>query len=170
MAQGDVTQIRVGGHAIGIMGLHEAMESIAKDFEGRPDPEVEAELLKRLSGKNYIPPPAKDAYGKAFLREFKRYLGKPFDEEICEGLEIKVLGSGCARCDSLERELIEVMAETDLKADIEHVRDIKEIGRYGVMGSPALIINGEVKSVGRIPPRREIIEWLRAATKNGVSE
>jgi len=52
------------------------------------------------------------------------------------------------------------MAETNLSADLDHVTDIKEIGRYGIMGNPALIINGKVMSVGRVPPKGKIKEWL----------
>jgi len=78
-------------------------------------------------------------------------------------LEIKVLGAGCAQCDRLEQEIIQVMAESGIRADIEHVRDIKEIGRYGVMGTPALLINGEVKSVGSVPPKTKLIKWLKEA-------
>jgi protein-disulfide isomerase len=48
-----------------------------------------------------------------------------------------------------------------LSADLEHVRDVKEIGRYGVMGTPALIINGRVKCVGSVPPREKIVKWLK---------
>jgi hypothetical protein len=48
-------------------------------------------------------------------------------------------------------------------ADIEHIRDFKEIGRYGVMGIPALIINGKVISVGKIPTKRQLAEWLTDA-------
>jgi hypothetical protein len=62
------------------------------------------------------------------------------------------------------------MAEIDLAADLEHVRDIKEIGRYGVMGTPALIINGEVKAVGRVPSRGQIKNWLKQATPDGCIE
>jgi protein-disulfide isomerase len=58
---------------------------------------------------------------------------------------------------------MEVMAETGIAADIEHVRDIREIGKYGVLGMPALIINGEVKSVGKVPPRKRLEEWLKEA-------
>ncbi|MBW1700627.1 MAG: thioredoxin family protein [Deltaproteobacteria bacterium] len=78
-------------------------------------------------------------------------------------MEIKVLGPGCAQCDGLEQTLMQVMAEINLAADIEHVRDIKEIGKYGVMGSPALLINGKVKSVGRVPPKNKLKEWLTEA-------
>ncbi|MBN1104161.1 MAG: thioredoxin family protein [Deltaproteobacteria bacterium] len=75
-------------------------------------------------------------------------------------MEIKVLGPGCAQCDRLEQELMSVMSESGIAADVEHVRDIKEIGKYGVMGTPALIINGKVKSVGKVPPRSKLKEWL----------
>jgi len=44
--------------------------------------------------------------------------------------------------------------------EVGHVTDIKKIGKYGVMGTPALIINGEVKSVGSVPPKAKIKEWL----------
>jgi protein-disulfide isomerase len=67
------------------------------------------------------------------------------------------------QCDRLEQELMQVMAESGIIADMEHVRDIKEIGRYGVMGTPALLINGQVKSVGKVPAKSKIIEWLKEA-------
>jgi len=53
--------------------------------------------------------------------------------------------------------------QLDLAADLEHVRDIKEIGKYGVMGMPALLINGKVLSVGRVPPKAKLKEWLEEA-------
>ena len=67
------------------------------------------------------------------------------------------------QCDRLARELTEVMAETGIPADVEHVRDVGEIGRYGVMGTPALVINGRVKAVGRVPTRRRLAAWLAEA-------
>ena len=163
MSQEDVVQIKVDGQAVGIMGLKTAMEEMAEEYAERPDGEVGPELLARLSKKNYIPNPAKENYEKAFLREFKKFLGKPYEEEVPGGVEIKVLGQGCVQCDRLERELMEVMAEIDVAADLEHVRDIKEIGKYGVMGTPALLINGKVMSVGRVPPKAKLKEWLREA-------
>jgi len=48
----------------------------------------------------------------------------------------------------------------NLPADFEHVTDIKEIGKYGVMGMPVLIINGKVMSAGRVPTKGKIKEWL----------
>ena len=164
MSQDQFTQIKVDKQSVGIIGLKHVMEEMAEEYGERPDSEIQAELLKRLSRKNYIPDRAREIYGKAFLREFNRFLGRPYDEEPSGALEIKVLGPGCVQCDGLERAVMEVMAEMDLAGDLEHVRDIKEIGKYGVMGTPALIINGTVKAVGRVPPKNRIKRWLEEAT------
>ena len=163
MSQRDVRQIKVGKHTIGIIGLDSMIKEVADDFSGKPEFEIQAELLKRLSRGNYIPGNIREEYGKAFLREFNKFLGKDYEEEVFEGLEVKVLGQGCAQCDRLTQELMYVMAEFKLIADIEHVRDLKEIGKYGVMGMPALIINQKVKSVGCVPPKNKLIEWLNEA-------
>lgn len=165
MSQDDITQIKVGTFPIGIVGLKAAIAEVAEKFGDRPDEQIIVKLMDRLGRRNYIPEKAKEDYERAFLREFKKSLGKPFEEAAPAGLEIKVLGSSCATCDRLEKDLIEVMAEMDIAADLEHVRDIKAIGQYGVLGTPALIINGRVKSVAKIPPRNKLKEWLIEAKK-----
>jgi protein-disulfide isomerase len=58
---------------------------------------------------------------------------------------------------------MEVLTETRIAASVDHVRDIKEIARFGVMGTPALLINGKVMAVGNIPPRDKIRRWLTEA-------
>jgi small redox-active disulfide protein 2 len=163
MTDADVSQVRVGEFTVGIIGLKSVLQDMAGEWAEKPDAQVAAELVERLSVKNYIPESAKVLYGMAFLREFKKFTGKPYTEEAPDQLEIKILGPGCANCDRLEREVMEAVSELDLPAGIDHVRDIREIGSYGVMGSPALIINGKVKSVGRVPMRSEIRKWLMEA-------
>ena len=152
--------IKVDKQSVGIVGLKSAMEKMAEDCEESSDDEVAAGLLNRLSEKNYIPNRVKKNYAKAFLREFKKFSGKPYEQEVSEEVVIKVLGQGCVQCDRLERELMEVLAEINLAADLEHVRKIKEIGEYGVMGMPALLINGKIMSVGRVPAKSTLKEWL----------
>jgi small redox-active disulfide protein 2 len=160
MSKDDVKQIKVGSHTTGIIGLKNVVEDVAKEFAEKQDEEIKAELLKRLSKKNYISDRTRESYGKAFLREFNIFLGKPYDEDDSEGLEIKVLGPGCPQCDRLEMELMEIMTEMNLPADLEHITDIKEIGKYGVMGMPALIVNGKVMCTGKVPTKRKLKEWL----------
>jgi Thioredoxin domain len=163
MAQDEVVQIRVGGQAVGIIGLKPAIEEVAETCRDRPEAEVQAELLRRLSKRNYIPDRARAEYGQAFFREFRKFLGTPLEGEGSTGLEVNVLGPGCVQCDRLEQELMAAMAELNLAGDIQHIRDVKEIGTYGVMGTPALIINGKVKSVGKVPPKSKLMEWLKGA-------
>ena len=157
--------ITIDGNRIGIAGLDEAIDRMAADFAGRDDGSVGEELLKRLSGRNYIPPKARERYSAAFVREFRRRLGQPFEAEKRRGLEIRVLGPGCAQCDQLETLLRQVLAECRLEADLEHVRDIKEIAAYGAMTIPALVVNEKVVSVGRVPSKEKIKEWLLAANE-----
>ena len=57
------------------------------------------------------------------------------------------------------------MAELNIAADLEHVRDPLEIGNFGAMDMPALIINGEVKASGSVPPKSKLKEWLLEAAK-----
>ncbi len=163
MGQSDVTQIKVAGQPVGIIGLKDALKEIEGHCEGMSDEKIRDELTKRLSKSNYLPDRVKAAYGDSFLREFKKLIGAPYEDEASDGLDVKILGPGCANCDRLEMEVMAAMSELKLPGSIDHVIDIKEIGKYGVMGTPALVINGQIKSVGRVSPRAQIKEWLKSA-------
>lgn len=76
---------------------------------------------------------------------------------------IKILGSGCAKCNRLEQLAREAVAELGLTADFEHVRDMEQIMAYPVMTTPALVVDEQVKVAGRIPSKDELLSWLRAA-------
>jgi len=168
MSEDKVTRINVGGHATGIIGLGPIIEEVAKEFKSRTDDEIKDELLNRLSRKNYINSRTRDMYGHAFLREYKKFVGEPFEDTEAGGLEIKVLGPGCPRCEKLEQDLMAMMAELNIAADLEHVRNPIDIANYGVMGSPGLIINGKVKAVGSVPPQKKLKEWLLEAAKSST--
>ena len=75
-------------------------------------------------------------------------------------MEIKILGPGCANCQKVEKLVREVAAEAGVEADIEKVSDIMKIAKYGVFGTPAVVVDGQVKSVGKIPKKEEILAWL----------
>ena len=75
-------------------------------------------------------------------------------------MEIKVLGPGCPKCELTKKNVKDAVAEAGVNASIEKVTDIKEISKYGVFGTPAVIVDGKVKSVGKVPPTEEIKKWL----------
>ncbi len=150
---------------MGIIRLKHVLQEVSREFDGRPDNEVTAELIRRLSKFNYIPENSQKDYGQAFLREFKKFVGQPYERNKIEGLEIKVLGSGCPCCDDLEQDLMALMTEMNLAADIEHVTDPSEIADYGVTGTPALVINGKVKAVGSMPKKTQLRTMFIDAAK-----
>ena len=75
-------------------------------------------------------------------------------------MEIKVLGPGCARCRETEALVKEAIAENRVDARVEKVTDMKDIARLGVLTPPALVIDGQVKCVGKVPKKKEILSWL----------
>jgi small redox-active disulfide protein 2 len=75
-------------------------------------------------------------------------------------MEIKVLGTGCAKCKSLEKLTNEVIAESKIEATVEKVEDIYKIMQFGVMSTPALVINQKVVLSGRLPSAAELKEIL----------
>jgi small redox-active disulfide protein 2 len=163
MSSDEISQIKIGGHRTGIIGLKSILSEVAETCAAQSDEEIYTVLLKRLGQRNYIPEKVQREYGQAFLREFNKFTGRPVADSEPDGLEIKVLGPGCARCNRLEQDLIAVMAEMGMAADLEHVTDIAEIGSYGVMGTPALVINREIKAVGSVPPKPKLKQWLQEA-------
>jgi small redox-active disulfide protein 2 len=76
-------------------------------------------------------------------------------------IEIKVLGSGCARCNELEKMCFNVAAENNIDADIKKVSDLKEIMSFGIMQTPGLIINGKVKISGKLPTASTLLNWMQ---------
>lgn len=71
-------------------------------------------------------------------------------------MDIKVLGTGCLKCKSLEKSVYNALAELNVAADVNKVEDIVEIMNYGVMTTPALVIDGKVVVKGRVPSVDEI--------------
>jgi small redox-active disulfide protein 2 len=78
-------------------------------------------------------------------------------------MEVKVLGTGCAKCKRLEQIAREAAAEAGIEATFTKVSQIKEIMAYPIVGTPALVIDEEVKSSGRLPQKQEVIGWLTDA-------
>jgi len=76
-------------------------------------------------------------------------------------MDIKVLGPGCPKCQQTEKLVKEAVAEAGVVADIEKVTDAMEIAGYGVFGTPSVVVDGEVKSVGKIPKKEEIFSWIK---------
>jgi small redox-active disulfide protein 2 len=75
-------------------------------------------------------------------------------------ISVKVLGPGCSKCRTLEAKVREVVAKNNIDATITKVEDINEMMSYGIMMTPALVVNEQVKSYGIIPKEEQILSWL----------
>ena len=76
-------------------------------------------------------------------------------------MKIEVLGTGCARCNTTEEIVKQAVLDSGIEAEVVKVKDIREIAKYGVMVTPAVVIDGELKSVGKIPDLEEVLEWIK---------
>lgn len=78
-----------------------------------------------------------------------------------EGASVKVLGSGCAKCNQLETAAKEALKQLGMDPAIDHVTDFSQIAAYGVMSTPALVIDGKVVSFGKVLKTEEIVKFLQ---------
>lgn len=79
-------------------------------------------------------------------------------------VSVKILGTGCKKCQTLESKVRDLITRNGIDAVVEKVTDIQEMVNYGIMMTPGLIINEKVKSYGIIPKDDQIINWLKEGT------
>lgn len=160
-----VLRIPVGGNPVGMVDLEEIF-SQARDQHGWSEVQLEKFLLEEAKKRNFIPSKMEGIYAQALLKAFKRFCGEEVEEDS-PGLQVRILGGGCVNCQKLERETLSALGELNLVADFDKEEDPRKIAQYGVLGISALVINGKVKSVGRVPSREQIKKWLSEAKERG---
>jgi hypothetical protein len=159
MDEKDYRLILVGNTQVGLIGLKEIFEELESQ-RGRPESDLKQMLIEKAGKKNYIPHSVKEEYAKALYREFKKSLGEKVEEEKGGFLEVAILGPGCYSCNKLEQDVMAVLSETGIQASLNHITDPKLMAQYGILPTPALIINGKMKSKGTLPSKSIIKKWL----------
>ena len=76
-------------------------------------------------------------------------------------MEIKVLGPGCPKCQQTEKIVREAVAEAGVDAQVEKITDIMKIMTFGVISTPAVVVDGQVKSSGKVPKKEEVKNWIK---------
>jgi hypothetical protein len=159
MEEKDYRLIFVGNTQVGLIGLKEIFEEL-KTQRGKSESDLKQALVEKVGKNNYIPSSASLEYEKSLFREFKKFLGEKVEEERNGALEIAILGPGCYSCNKLEQDVMAVLSETGIVAALNHITDPKLMAQYGILPTPALIINGKVKSKGTVPLKSMIKKWL----------
>ncbi len=76
-------------------------------------------------------------------------------------MKVQILGSGCAKCKTLEERVRQLVAKHQLPVEVEKVTDLQEMVKYGIMMTPGLVVDGVLKSVGSIPKDNQLLEWMK---------
>lgn len=159
MEEKDYHLVIVGRDKVGLVGLNEIFDEL-KTQKGKTESLLKEMLVERAGKKNYIPASSREEYGRTLFREFRKFLGEKVEEERGGFLEVTILGPGCYSCDNLEQDVMAVLSETGIEASLNHITDPRLMAQYGILPTPALLINGKVKSTGRVPPKSVIKKWL----------
>jgi len=77
-------------------------------------------------------------------------------------MNIKVLGPGCAKCAEVERIVREAVAESGKDVEVEKIKDMQEFMKYGVFSTPAVVVDEQVKAMGKVPAKKEVLAWINA--------
>jgi len=159
-----ITQIYIGRGAVGLTGLAEIFQELARSPLESSDA-LQEDLLRRVAARNYVPPEARPAYRQALWREFRRFRGEEVEEEPASGLVIEVLGLGCAGCRSFYQGVMEILARHNIMAAPEYITDPARLKKFSIGTFPALVINGQVVLSGRIPSAAELAKLLAGGPK-----
>ncbi|MBC8208237.1 MAG: thioredoxin family protein [Desulfobulbaceae bacterium] len=149
--------LKIGQATIGLIGLDVGLnQALAKELN--TDEAVDL-IFPLVSRQNYIPAGMESQYKEAIAKEYRRMTGE--ETEDSEDITIRVFGSGCVSCNAIRERVIDALMRAGIKADIEQIYDLDEIGRQGITATPALMINGELKIAGIQPTVAQIEAWLR---------
>ncbi len=75
-------------------------------------------------------------------------------------MKIRVLGPGCPKCAEVMRIVTEAVAESGKAVDTEKVSDMQEFMKYGVFSTPAVVVDDQVKAVGKVPGKKDVLGWI----------
>lgn len=157
----EITQLTIGGQKIGLTGLTEIFESLMQQNLS-DGVELKKQLLQQVCVQNYVPESRSEDYAQALLREYKKFAGLPVELVVEKSTfpTIRILGPGCAACDTMEKDVKAILAELNIAADIDHVRDINQIAEYGMVRTPSLVINDQIVLNGRSLPKSQLKKLL----------
>ena len=77
-------------------------------------------------------------------------------------MNILVLGPGCLKCTEAEKIVKAALQEAGVEASVEKITDFQEIAKLGVFSTPAVVIDGEIKCVGKVPAKNEVTDWINS--------
>lgn len=158
-----VIKVSIGGHSIGITGLEDIFQEVKA--MGLSDSELLKDLiLDKVKVKNYIPSKAMPIYREDLYEEYLVFTGELAKRRSSSSVpEVRLFGAGCANCEKIDEMIKNILARESTGADYQHITDIKEIARAGIMGTPTLMVNGSILLSGHVPAEKQLEKMLLTA-------
>ncbi len=162
----EITTINIGGQRIGLIGLIDIFINL-KAMNLTDDSDISHHLIEQVKIQNYVPDSRIDDYNQALLREYKKFAGLPVENTMEKSTfpTIRILGPGCAACETMEKNVRAILTELNVAADVDHVRDVNQIAEYGMVRTPSLVINDEIVLNGRSLPKSQLTSMLETKLK-----
>lgn len=151
----DISKINVGNVQIGIAGLNKIIDEVKASQISEED-QLQVILLEKVKINNYVPPSKENEYAAALLKCYKKSIGVQVEADSAEGLVFYILDPGCPACDQLERDTKSILAELNMAANVEHIRNVNEIASFGFIRTPALVLNKKIILSGRTLPKIQL--------------
>jgi small redox-active disulfide protein 2 len=160
-----VRQISIGGNTVGIIGLDEIFDEV-RAMKIAEESELKDMIFSKVKARNYVAPGQEDVYREDLFDEYQVHVGQKKSRTRKSGVTaVRVYGAGCPSCKMLDRMVMEVIAAKGLTVDYQYVTDNREIAATGILGSPALAINGKIVAIGNVPSRGQIEKILMEANE-----
>lgn len=165
---GGPQKLRVGNSVVRVAGLDQLLDRAREQGWQAAQQDLSQHLLAGLrAAGNYIPPPVEADYAEALVAAYRQFLDarRPATAGARGGaVKIEILGPGCARCRATEENVRQALAELKVEAEVVHITDMLDIGRRRVTLTPGVIIDGQIRSSGRVPEVKEVKDWLARVT------
>jgi len=162
MLENDIKQIVIDGHRISLVGLQESFIRI-KEMGIKDRAQLKEQIVREIEKQNYIAPSFKEKYAAALYEEYQLFIGEIKERRESGPLTIRVIGPGCYNCERLFELTLQVISEMGISADLGKLTDPADKAKFGITATPALIVNNQVKVVGRVPTKEEIKKWIKDA-------
>jgi hypothetical protein len=151
-----ISRVNIGGNIIGITNL----EDIFKDVESARIENIDnlkSLIIKKVKLKDYIPSSAESIYKEDLYEEYLVFTGKlRARKREKSSIEVRLYGSSCYNCERFDAMIKDILTRAGLLVDYQHITDLRELSRAGIISTPALAVNDKVILTGQVPAENRL--------------
>jgi hypothetical protein len=161
-----VSRVNIGGNTVGLVDLEEIFQEV-KEAGFNDKEQLKGLILDKVTSKNYIPSKMVPIYREDLYEEFLVFTGELVKRRSSSSAqEVRLFGACCSSCEKIDGMIKNILTRENIGADYQHITDMREIARAGIMGTPAVMVNGSIILSGHVPAENQLERMLLAAIKS----